>query len=98
MCLFLLYINDLPNASEFLSLLYADDTTFLVESDNIDDLYRIANEQMYKAEAWFIDKIMTLHPSETRYMLFSHNEPQNSKLELLRRTRMYIYGKLRAHL
>jgi hypothetical protein len=82
--LFLLYINDLPNASEFLSLLYADDTTFLVESDNIDHLYRIAaNEQMYKAEAWFLDNTMTLHPSKTRYMLFSHSEPQNSKLELL---------------
>jgi hypothetical protein len=81
--LFLLYINDLPNASEFLSLLYADDTTFLVESDNIDNLYRLANEQMYKAEAWFLDNRMTLHPSKTRYMLFSHSEPRDSKLELL---------------
>jgi hypothetical protein len=45
------------------------------------DLYRIANEQMYKAEAWFLDN--RLHPSKTRYMLFSHREPQNSKLELL---------------
>jgi hypothetical protein len=38
---------------------------------------------MYKAEAWFLDNIMTLHPYTTRYMLFSHSEPQNSKLELL---------------
>jgi hypothetical protein len=65
------------------SLFYADDTTFLVESDKIADLDGIANEQMYKAEAWFLDNIMTLHPSKTRYMLFSHSEPQNSKPELL---------------
>jgi hypothetical protein len=36
--LFLLYINDLPYCSKFLSLLFADDTTLLLSNDNIDTL------------------------------------------------------------
>lgn len=81
--LFLLYINYLPNASEFLSLLYADDTTFLTQSDNIDDLYRKANTCLKEAESWFLDNRMTLHPSKTRYMLFSQTEPLNKDLTIL---------------
>jgi hypothetical protein len=81
--LFLLYINDLPNASEFLALLYADDTTFLTQSDNIDDLYKKANTCLKDAESWFLDNRMTLHPSKTRYMLFSQSEPLNKDLTLL---------------
>jgi hypothetical protein len=81
--LFLLFINDLPNASEFLSLLFADDTTFLTQSDNIDDLYKKTNTCLKEAESWFLDNRMTLHPSKTRYMLFSQTEPLNKDLTIL---------------
>ena len=37
--LFLLYINDLPNATEFLTLLFADDTTFQLSGENLDLLF-----------------------------------------------------------
>ena len=36
--LFLIYVNDLPEWSNLLALLFADDTTLLASDDNIDDL------------------------------------------------------------
>ena len=34
--LFLLYINDLPNASDFYNSLFADDTIFCLSSSNLE--------------------------------------------------------------
>ena len=36
--LFLLFINDLPKATEFFTLLFADDTTFQISNTNIETL------------------------------------------------------------
>jgi hypothetical protein len=43
--LFLLYINDLPNCSEFLAFLFADDTTLLLSHTNIDFLIEWVNRE-----------------------------------------------------
>ena len=51
--LFLLFINDLPNATEFLTLLFADDTTFQVSGVNTDQLFEIANSELGKSSVWF---------------------------------------------
>jgi hypothetical protein len=48
--LFLLFINDLPQASSLLSLLYADDTTFFAEHENVDLLYDHVQKELCKAE------------------------------------------------
>ena len=37
--IFLLFINDLPRATEFLTLLFADDTTFQISNINTKTLY-----------------------------------------------------------
>ena len=37
--LFLIFINDLPNATNFLTLLFADDTTFQISGVDIDQLF-----------------------------------------------------------
>jgi hypothetical protein len=41
--LFLIYINDLPNCSDFLALLFDDDTTLLLSHSNIDILIQLVN-------------------------------------------------------
>ena len=51
--LFLIFINDLPNATELLTLLFADDTTFQVSGVNIKDMFAIANSELAKASNWF---------------------------------------------
>ena len=41
--LFLLYINDLPLSSAFLTLLFADDTTLLLSHDDLKTLVKLVN-------------------------------------------------------
>jgi hypothetical protein len=75
-------INDLPFAREFMSLLYADDTSFLIEADDIQTLYQKANKQLASAESWFLDNRLTLHPSKTRYMVYSKVDSIPDTLQL----------------
>ena len=67
--LFLLYINDLPNATEFLTLLFADDTTFQYSGVNLDLLFEKANSELDKAAIWFKANKLTLNVKKTKFML-----------------------------
>ena len=69
--LFILLINDLPNASKLLlSLLFADDTTLQITSNDINYLYITANEELQKVSEWFKANKLTLNLSKTKYILF----------------------------
>ena len=59
--LFLIFINDLPNATNFLTLLFADDTTFQVSDIDQDRLFDTANCELEKAEVWFEANKLTLN-------------------------------------
>ena len=69
--LFLIFINDLPQATELLTLLFADDTTFLVEGGEPQELFARANLELAKASEWFRSNNLTLNTKKTKYMLFS---------------------------
>ena len=47
--LFLIFINDLPNASELSSWLFADDTALALSSANIQDLEIRFNQEVIKS-------------------------------------------------
>ena len=51
--LFLIFINDLPNATNFLTLLFADDTTFQISDIDSEFLFDKANIELEKASNWF---------------------------------------------
>ena len=74
--LFLIFINDLPNATLFFTLLFADDTTFQLEGDDLQDLFTTANNELAKAEEWFATNKLTLNAKKTKFVLFS---PQSLK-------------------
>ena len=59
--LFLLYINDLPNCTEFLTLLFADDTTSQYSGANLDLLFEKCNSDLEKASIWFNSNRLTLN-------------------------------------
>ena len=69
--LFLLYINDLPNATNFFSLLFADDTTFQLCHNNIKILFEMANEELYKASIWFRSNKLTLNVKKKQIYFIS---------------------------
>ena len=53
-----------------MTLLFADDTTFQVSSNNLLELYESANLELSKAACWFEANKLTLNVSKTKYILF----------------------------
>ena len=51
--LFMLYINDLPNAAELFMSVFADDTGLLMSSPDLDSLFLKVNKELEKAAEWF---------------------------------------------
>ena len=68
--LFILLINDLPYATDFFNILYADDTTLQMSSNDLQDLFDHANSELTKLSDWFKANKLTLNISKTKYMLF----------------------------
>ena len=69
--LFLLYINDLPLASELFSLLFADDTTLLASADSVESLNNFVNVEFKKVCDFFRTNKLMLHPDKTKILFFS---------------------------
>jgi len=72
--LFLIYINDLPNASELFSLLFADDTSLFLSHKNLKTLLKNANTEFKKVCDYFRANKMALHPKKTQFMIFSNKK------------------------
>lgn len=68
--LFLLYINDLPNATLFFTSLFADDTGLFMSSSDLKTLISNANIELEKAAKWFQVNKLTLNVSKTKYLIF----------------------------
>jgi len=68
--LFLIYINDLPCASTFNSVLFADDTSLHMSDKNLRNLECKANKELKEVERWFRTNKMFLNVKKTKYMLF----------------------------
>ena len=75
--LFLTYINDLPECSKLLSLLFADDTTLLGSHKNLDSLVTFINCEFKKISYYFRQNKLSLHPKKTYFILFSPNRNHN---------------------
>ena len=69
--LFILYVNDFSRASDLLfSVLFADDTTVLIEGHEYQKLIETLNEDLCKVGKWLQANKLTLNIRKTRYMLF----------------------------
>ncbi len=51
--LFLIYINDLPNATNLATFMFADDTSTLKSMKNLNDLIIFVNNELKKMATWF---------------------------------------------
>ena len=81
--LFLIYINDLPEFSNFLTLLFADDTTLILSNENIFTLIIQINIEFRKITDYFRANKLSLHPLKTKFIVFSNSHTvRNMNIEI----------------
>ena len=68
--LFLIYVNDICNATSLNILSFADDTTVSVSSSDIPELYVKINSELKKLDDWFRSNKLCLNVKKTKYILF----------------------------
>lgn len=69
--LFLIYVNDLPEASKILNpIMFADDTNLFFSHENIETLFQIVNKELKKLAEWFSANSLSLNIGKTKYALF----------------------------
>ena len=69
--LFLMYINDLNEASNILNLImFADDTNLFYSHKNIENLFFTMNNELVKINEWFKANKLSLNIKKTKFTLF----------------------------
>lgn len=68
--LFLAYINDLPNALKHTCILFADDATLIIKSDNNSELENEAINELNTTTRWLNDNGLQLNLSKTKIVQF----------------------------
>ena len=72
--LFILYINDICNASQRLKMvLFADDTNGFCSGKELSDLVKTVNFELQKLNTWFKLNKLSLNIEKTSYMVFANN-------------------------
>ena len=72
--LFIIFINDIVNATELLLSLFGDDTTAQCFADTAQELENFLNKELAKLSKWFFDNKLIAHPQKTVYMIFFANK------------------------
>ena len=73
--LFLIFINDMPNSTDLLSILFADDTTTLASGSDINSVGPLINLELQKIGIWLKPNELSINTSKTKIMIFSNNRP-----------------------
>ena len=69
--LFLIYINDFTQSSDFFSMrLFADDTSLTASAKNIDELLFEINKELPNIYDWLCANKLTLNLRKTKYLIF----------------------------
>ena len=69
--LFVIYINDIVNSSQYIHfILYTDDTTLLFHAENFDKLIAKVNQELMNLSIWFRANMLSLNVSKTNFIVF----------------------------
>ena len=79
--LFIIYTNNLPDSlNGAKSILFADDTTIYISSNNMSNLYRDMNIKLDNLTDWFRGNKLSLNV--TNYMIFTNTNTEQRHMEL----------------
>ena len=67
---FIIYVNDLCDASRLESILFADDTNLFISEKDPVTLNNTLNSELNKLSAWFAANKLSLNISKTKFMVF----------------------------
>ena len=81
--LFIIYVNDLKNASNLLDpIMFADDTNLFYSHKNIKTLFETMNQELGKLNTWFQANKLSLNTGKTKYTFF-HKLSKNEDIPLV---------------
>ena len=82
--LFLLYVNDMPQAVSCDLLLYADDSCLIFEGKDIDQIENQLNKDFNSLCDWFVDNRLSIHFGEdkTKTIVFGTNRKRKNLREI----------------
>ena len=70
----MIYINDLPEATNFFIKLYADDTFLCAQNDNLQLLEEEVNEELDKVYKWLVANKLSLNIGKSKFMITSRKK------------------------
>ena len=77
--LFLIFINDLPLASDLYTWLFADDSVFVQSAKSAGDLENIMNTEVDKIQKWLLTNKLSVHyVKKSQFMLIDLTTPRNN--------------------
>ena len=80
--IFLLYVNDLKNASSLLDpIMFADDTMLICTHKNIRCLFSDVNKELANTNEWFVPNKHLLNVGKTKYSFF-HKSSRKDNISL----------------
>ena len=80
--LFSLYVNDLPNASNLKTTLFADDTNLHISHKNINILQDKVSEEIKKIDQWMKLNKLTINYQKSCYMLIRKKSIKTTNFQL----------------
>ena len=82
--LVILYINDLADVSEKLfTILFADDTTILIEGTEVNSIITSLNSELAKMTDWLKANKLSINVSKTHYMVFHRSTQKLDKEDII---------------
>ena len=98
--LFLIFINDIPHASDLGTWLFADDTSLVLSASSLSELQTLMNHQVDLVHDWLLANRLSVHyVDKSQYMLINKNMnvsiTDNFELKMgnhvIERTKSYRY-------
>ena len=80
--LFLIFINDLPKATNFFIRLFADDTFLCSQNNDLMLLENDVNFELQKVYVWLASNKLTLNISKSKFMFFSNKKKVDHILDI----------------